>query len=87
MPAPGPKWGFKGAYPLLVGAVGALAVIGAVRYSKQLRPLFVKAVKDGLKAKDWVSKNLETFKEDVEDAIAEANHEHNKEKESPKVES
>lgn len=64
------------------GALGALAVVGFGKYSKKIRPTAVGAVKEGFAFSEWLATKYEKVKEDVEDIVAEAKHEYQKDAES-----
>ncbi|WP_429886338.1 hypothetical protein [Geoalkalibacter halelectricus] len=59
-------------YLMLGGAAGTLALKALAKKSDLWRPAAVGAVKEGIAFKEWVATRLETFKEDVEDLVAEA---------------
>lgn len=64
------------------GALGALAVLGLGKLSKKGRPAAVGVAKEGIAFSDWIVTKYEKMKEDAEDIIAEAKHEHQKDRES-----
>ncbi|GAB64230.1 conserved hypothetical protein [Candidatus Jettenia caeni] len=63
------------------GALGALAVVGFGKFSKKIRPVAVGAVKEGFTFSEWLATKYEKVKEDVEDIVAEAKHEYQKDAE------
>ena len=64
------------------GALGALAAIGISKMSKKIRPSAVGVTKEGIAFKEWLFANYEKVKEDIEDIVAEAKHEHQKDLET-----
>ncbi|MDN3512569.1 MAG: hypothetical protein QY310_08030 [Candidatus Jettenia sp. CY-1] len=63
------------------GALGALAVVGFGKFSKKIRPVAVGAVKEGFTFSEWLATKYEKVKEDIEDIVAEAKHEYQKDAE------
>ncbi len=63
-------------WPWALGVVTVLGLIGAVKYSKQLRPLIFKIIKEGFTFKEWAFTEMDKLKEDFEDIYAEAKHEY-----------
>jgi len=63
-------------WPWALGVVTVLGLIGALKYSKQLRPLIFKTIKEGFAFKEWAMTEMEKLKEDFEDIYAEAKHEY-----------
>lgn len=59
-------------YLMLGGALGTLAVKALAKHSDTWRPAALGAVKEGIAFKEWLATRLETFKEEVEDMVAEA---------------
>ena len=59
-------------YLMLGGAVGTLALKALAKNADLWRPTAVGAVKEGIAFKEWMAARMETFKEDVEDLVAEA---------------
>lgn len=64
------------------GALGALAFLGLGRASKKVRPAAVCAAKEGYAFKEWVGGKFDALKEDVEDIVAEAVYEYQKDLEA-----
>lgn len=64
------------------GALGVLGAIGIGKLSKKMRPAAVGVTKEGLAFKEWLIANYEKVKEDIEDIVAEAKHEHRKDLET-----
>ncbi|MGQ3685159.1 MAG: hypothetical protein ACUBOA_09195 [Candidatus Loosdrechtia sp.] len=74
--------GKRGFWLLGGGALSAFAVLGISKFSKKIRPVAVSAVKEGFAFGEWVAEKYEKMKEDIEDVIAEAKHERQKDIES-----
>jgi hypothetical protein len=72
----------RGLWLLGSGALGALAVLGIGKFSKKVRPTAVGAVKEGFAFTEWLAAKYEKAKEDIEDIVAEAKHERQKDIES-----
>ncbi|NIQ96456.1 MAG: hypothetical protein GWO11_05255 [Desulfuromonadales bacterium] len=61
------------------GALGVMAALSFDKTAKKVRPAAVGAVKEGYAFKEWVATRFEQLKEDVEDIVAEAVYEQEKE--------
>lgn len=61
------------------GALGVLAALSFDKTSNKVRPAAVGAVKEGYAFKEWAATRFEQLKEDVEDIVAEAVYEQEKE--------
>lgn len=61
------------------GALGVLAALSFDKSSEKVRPVAVGAVKEGYAFKEWVATRFEQLKEDIEDIVAEAVYEQEKE--------
>lgn len=60
------------------GALSALAFLGLGKASKKVRPAAVCVAKEGYAFKEWVAGKYDALKEDVEDIVAEAVYEYQK---------
>ena len=64
------------------GALGSLAFLGLGQASKKIRPAAVCVAKEGYAFKEWVAGRYDQLKEDVEDIVAEAVYEYQKDLEA-----
>jgi hypothetical protein len=64
------------------GALGSLAFLGLGKASKTMRPAAVCVAKEGYAFKEWVAGKYDALKEDVEDIVAEAVYEYQKDLEA-----
>lgn len=60
------------------GALGTLAALGLGKATSKVRPAAVCAVKEGYAFKEWVAGRFDSLKEDIEDIVAEAVYEYQK---------
>jgi hypothetical protein len=64
------------------GALGTLAFLGLGKVSKKVRPGAVCVAKEGYAFKEWVAGKYDQLKEDIEDIVAEAVYEYQKDLEA-----